>query len=108
MDPATRTVLEEGPARLDVPVDIAGRRGGDFVELFARSTFSGISIDGVAEGFARASVAWPGSGTPDQLVERAAVVHADAPPAALGRCLGRWGEHPMDVFTLGKSVSPRS
>lgn len=73
LDPATRTVLEEGPGRRTPAVQPGAH---DFVELCARSTFSGIAIDGVAEGFARASVAWPGSGTPEEIVERAAVVHA--------------------------------
>ncbi len=87
IDPSTRTVLEPAPSRPD-PNRVArerfdpvsGQSGArpTFVELCTRSTFSGISVDGPAEGFARGPSAWPGSGTPDEIADRHAIVHADA------------------------------
>jgi error-prone DNA polymerase len=80
VDPSSRMVLEPAPLRSiaapGAPTEDA--RPFTFVELFARSTFSGISIDGVAHGIGRAASCWPGSGTPEEIVDRAAVLGVDA------------------------------
>ena len=79
LDPSTRTVLEPAsepgaPRPLDAPP--AG-----FVELFARSTFSGVTIEGLGsvEGASLldAEDAWPGAGKPEEIVARAALFAQD-------------------------------
>lgn len=50
-----------------------------FVELCARSTFSGLSIHKPVEGasYAEAARGWPGAGQPDEIVERACALGYD-------------------------------
>jgi error-prone DNA polymerase len=77
VDPSTRVVLEEagavGPARVG-----AGER---FVELCARTSFSGITIEGFGAVEGRtthdARAAWPGAGLPEEVVARAALLGQD-------------------------------
>src|SRR4051812_10000478 len=85
MDNATRTVLEPAvpPTAPPLALDEHGRRPrAPYVELLARSAFSGVTIEGIGpiEGASLldAEAAWPGQGLPDQIVERAALFHQDA------------------------------
>ncbi|HEY4220695.1 MAG TPA: PHP domain-containing protein, partial [Myxococcota bacterium] len=80
IDNATRTVLE--PATPSTTPVLARGQRSDFVELMARSAFSGITIEGIGPVEGRslldAEVAWPGAGLPDEIVERAALYEQDA------------------------------
>ncbi len=78
IDPGSRMVLEEAPTLPTPPSSSAGR---GFVELCARTTFSGVTIEGfgVVEGRSTldARAAWPGAGLPEEVVARAAVLEQD-------------------------------
>ncbi len=57
-------------------------RPTDFVELCARTAFSGITVEGTGAvdgaSLMDAEAAWPGAGLPDEVVARAALLHQDA------------------------------
>ena len=78
IDHATRVVLEEAPTLPHPPSSLSS---WGFVELCARTTFSGITIEGfgVVEGTSTldARAAWPGSGLPEEVVARVAVLEQD-------------------------------
>jgi error-prone DNA polymerase len=79
LDPSTRTVLE--PARSSSSPRPEGARSR-FVELVARTAFSGITIEGIGPvdgpSLLHAEAAWPGAGQPEEVVARAALFGQDA------------------------------
>jgi error-prone DNA polymerase len=75
IDPSSRLVLEERVLPLVCPTAVAA---GGFVELCARTSFSGITIEGYGAVEGRslldARAAWPGAGLPEEVVARAALL----------------------------------
>ncbi len=79
IDPSTRTLLEPAPT-LPTPGPLPASPGRGFVELCARTSFSGVTIEGYGTVGGRsvhdARAAWPGAGLPE-VVTRAAVFGQD-------------------------------
>jgi error-prone DNA polymerase len=86
LDPSTRTVLEPAPLRMGngrgARLREPRRERPRFVELVARTAFSGITIEGIGPVEGRslldAEAAWPGAGLPEEVVARAALYGQDA------------------------------
>jgi error-prone DNA polymerase len=80
IDPSTRTLLEPAPT-LPTPGPLPTSPGRGFVELCARTSFSGVTIEGYGTVDGRsvhdAQAAWPGAGLPEEVVTRAAVFGQD-------------------------------
>jgi error-prone DNA polymerase len=81
IDPSSRLVLEE--RELPRPSDVQRASGASgFVELCARTTFSGVTIEGYGAVEGRslldARAAWPGAGLPEEVVARAALLGQQA------------------------------
>jgi len=80
IDPSTRTLLEPAPT-LPTPGPLPTSPGRGFVELCARTSFSGVTIEGYGTVDGRsvhdARAAWPGAGLPEEVVTRAAVFGQD-------------------------------
>ena len=79
IDPSSRLVLDEVqlPPPSPPPATVSG-----FVELCARTTFTGVTIEGYGSVEGRSTLdaraAWPGAGLPEEVVARAAVLGQDA------------------------------
>jgi len=82
IDPSTRVVLEPATP-LGAPRDssIRSQHSASFVELAARTTFTGVTIEGSGAVEGRtlhdARAAWPGAGQPEEVVARAALFGQD-------------------------------
>ena len=78
IDPSSRLVLEER----ELLRPSSSSSSSDFVELCARTTFSGITIEGYGAVEGRslldARAAWPGAGLPEEVVARAALLGQQA------------------------------